>query len=284
MKETGYRLLDCGHGRRLEELGGVVVSRPAPAADFAPGLGDVVWRRAGLAFDRGRGWEGGAPEEWSVASGGVRLLLRPAAQGQIGMFPEHAAVADRVVELIAALFPAGPLAALNLFAHTGLLSLRLAAARSGISVAHVDAARSAVRQAGENAALSGLEDAGIRWLVDDALEFMQREIRRGRNYNVIAADPPSFGRAGKGRREWKLERDLPEFLETAARLFPPGAGLFCLTCHSGGWTAGRLSAIVRDAFPGWTVESGALELRSAAGGKNLPAGIAAYAWKKDGPG
>ncbi len=284
MNGAGHRFLDCGGGRRLEEFGGVVVARPAPAAAFAPGLDAAAWRGARLSYTRERGWEGDVPDGWRMdMGGGVCMALRPAAGGQVGVFPEHAAVAEDAARRIGALFAGRAFSALNLFAHTGLLTLRLAGL-SGVDadVAHVDSARVSVRAARENAILSGLENARVRWLVDDARVFMRREARRGRRYSFIAADPPSFGRGEKGGRGWKFDRDIGAFLGDAARLFGEGPGLFCLTCHSGGWNADRLAGAAGRAFPGkdgWAVEAAGLALRSAVGGRELPAGAAAYVWR-----
>lgn len=275
-RRAGYRFLDCGEGRRLEDLGGVVVSRPAPAAAHGRGLGEDVWRAAALSFERGGGWRGAAPAEWTVDMAGVRMALRPAAGGQVGVFPEHAAVAERLAGMVAAGSRDGGTRILNLFAHTGLATLRLAGLR-GVEVTHVDAAAAAVRTARENLALSGLSEATVRWLVDDAMTFMGRETRRKKSYRMIVADPPSFGRGGGGRREWRFGRDLPGLLETAARLFAPGPGVFCLTCHSEGWSRGEMAATVKDAFPGWNVESDELSLRSSTGGRSLSSGMAVYA-------
>jgi 23S rRNA (cytosine1962-C5)-methyltransferase len=281
VNRESYRFLDCGTGRRLEELGGVVVSRPAPAAAGRPGLGDAAWAAASLRFERGGGWEGDAPPDWRCRFGDAVLALRPAAQGQIGVFPEHAAVADQAAALLDSLFPGQPAKALNLFAHTGLATLRLAA-RPGTEVAHVDAAPASVKMARENAGLSGLSDAKVRWLVDDAVRFMRREARRGNGYQLVMADPPSFGRAGKGRDEWKFDRDVPGLLADAAGLLR-GGGVLCLTCHSTGWTVARAVGAVRDAFSGWKVEGEDLRLTSAVGGNALSAGLAVYAWREPQP-
>lgn len=276
-KPSGYDFLDCGNGRRLERLGGVIVDRPAPAAAFPPGLPPERWREASLSFSRETGWLGTAPGDWQAAFEGVRLGLRPASQGQVGVFPEHVIVCDR---LDAVLDADGAnrdeVRILNLFAHTGLATLRLAS-RGNVAVAHIDAAPAAVRQAKENAALSGMEKAPVRWLVDDALTFMRREVRRGNRYHLILADPPSFGRSGKGG-EWKLDRDLPALLEYASALLAPDAAGMCLTCHSEGWSGDKLAGLLRMAMPQLgRIEMGDLPLRSHEGGRTLRTGMAALA-------
>lgn len=275
MSASDYEFLDCGNGRRLERLGGVVVSRPAPGAAGRRGLPDAAWNRADISFDREKGWKGAAPGDWRVELDGVCLGLRPAAGGQIGVFPEHAQVAAKALAEMEKLFAAGErIDALNLFAHTGLATLRLAS-REGVAVTHVDAAGAAVRMAKENAALSGLADRPVRWLVDDVLEFCRKDERRGRRYGVIVADPPAFGRGGKGR-EWKLERDFPELLGLLGKLLGK-PGLLCLTCHREGWTAGTAARSVRGAFGGrMKIDARELTLGSGGKGETLRAGVAVY--------
>lgn len=270
---TAYALVDCGHGRRLEQLGGILVKRPAPAAQFPPALNSAVWDKATLEFSREHGWQGNAPADWRVTLGGVTMALRPANGGQVGIFPEHAAVAASVLTRLGSAIPEARV--LNLFAHTGFGSLRLAQAGAA-EVTHVDAAGAAVRTARDNAVLSGLEAAPVRWLVDDAATFMRREIRRSRQYEAIMADPPSYGRSGKN--EWKLARDLPELLGLSAALLRDKGLLFCLTCHSEGWDGEQLAALVRRALPDWkrpTAE--ALALPAPGGGHSLPAGWVVFA-------
>lgn len=271
-----YAFLDCGHGRRLERFGGATVSRPAPAALAAPRLGTREWDGATLTFERGTGWKGEPPPDWSASFGSVTLQLRPAAQGQIGVFPEHAAVCDRLDVALDA-FSGDNLRALNLFAHTGLATLRLAAHGKIAETIHVDAAAAAVRQARENADVSELADAAVRWLVDDALSFLRRDVRRGRRYDVVLADPPAFGRSKKGG-EWKLERDLPALLDSIRNLLPRDRALLCLTCHREGWRDEDLRRSVRSAIPELDrVEIFPLRLAPGSGAEALNAGFACLA-------
>lgn len=266
----GYAFLDCGDGRRLERMGGIVVARPAPAAIWRRRLPDAAWNAADLSFDRRSGWRGTAPDGWRMRLGGVVMALRPAAAGQVGAFPEHAAVAVKILSLP---FPEErPIRALNLFAHTGLTTLMLAASPLPFETAHVDGAPASVKQARENAALSGLADRPVRWLADDALGFMRREVRREKRYDVVVADPPAFGRGGKKGGEWKLDRDLPTLLGLARELLREG-GTLAVTCHSEGWEDGRLSEAVRDYAGARNVAEEPLALRpEAGGGAALPCG------------
>ncbi len=269
-----YSLVDCGGGRRLERFAGVLAARPAPGAAAPAALPPEAWREAELEFTRRDGWRGVAPPDWRVRFGAAVLNLRPGAGGQLGVFPEHAAVADRLDKLLdESPPPAGGWRILNLFAHTGLATLRLAARPGVAALAHVDAAPASMRLARENAAASGLGRAPIRWLVDDVPAFVRREIRRGRTYHLVVADPPAYGRAGKGG-EWRLERDLPILLENAAALLAPETGALCLTCHSGGWDGGRLAGAVKAVMPAAArLEGMELELKPESGGRGLAAGF-----------
>jgi 23S rRNA (cytosine1962-C5)-methyltransferase len=246
---TDYELLDAGDGRRLERLGSRVVDRPAPGAVDRRLADMLAWRRADLRFDGARGWFGEdvAMEPWAVSIDGLAMELRPTASGGLGLYPEHAAnlawVADRIEERTVA--GEAPPQVLNLFAHTGLVTL--AAARAGTSVAHLDASRGAVDWARTNAALSGLDDRPIRWLVDDALGFVAREARRGRRYDGIVLDPPSFGRAG--RRQWRLVDELSSLLEACASVAATDAFLL-LTAHTTGLDGNVLAGALAAAVPG----------------------------------
>ena len=260
----------------MERFAGITVSRPAPAAREKPALPRDAWEAADLRFDRDKGWRGNAPAEWLVEFGPAMLRLALSAGGQLGVFPEHV----RVAELLTAWLKRPPLAAgrraANLFAHTGLLTLWLAASPKMLETVHVDAAAGAVRRARENARLSGLERATVRWLTEGAPQFLAREARRNRQYDLIAMDPPAYGRDGRGG-DWKLERDLPGLLELAGRLLAPG-GIVSLACHRRNLSASTLSALVEEGIPGLReIKTIPLILGSEAGGAALLAGQALLA-------
>jgi 23S rRNA (cytosine1962-C5)-methyltransferase len=246
---SSYSLLDAGDGRRLERFGSRTVDRPAAAASGTRRGDFHSWRRADLRFDPGGGWFGdaGAKEPWTTVIDGLTLELRPTASGGLGIYPEHAAnlswLTDRVRERAGTGHE--PPQVLNLFAHTGLLSL--AAARAGATIAHVDASKGAVDWARRNAELSGLADRPIRWLVDDAAAFVAREARRGRRYDGIVLDPPSFGRAG--RRQWKLETELPALLAGCRSVVADDAFVL-LTAHTTGLGGSDLLGALQEAFGG----------------------------------
>jgi 23S rRNA (cytosine1962-C5)-methyltransferase len=260
-----YELIDVGGGARLERFGVHVTDRPYPAA-----TGDRArperWNEADLRFDRDRGWTGPAApaSPWPVEVGGVTLELRTTDSGQVGLFPEHLATLDWLRGCINRRTGLGRApTVLHLFAYTGLATL--AVAQAGARVAHVDGARSAVAWARHNAGLSGLADRPIRWLVDDALAFSAREIRRGRRYDGIVLDPPSYGHAG-GRR-WQLAEHLPTLLVTCASLVPSD-GFVLLTAHTEGLAPDDLAGALHEALPGAVtgrVEAGELAIETSDG-------------------
>ena len=240
-ERTDYELLDAGDGRRLERFGARVVDRPAPTAMHGA-LARERWRGADLRFDPGGDWTGPG-DPWAIEVAGLTLELRPTASGGIGFYPEHVANLDWLAAQVASRAGVRLPSLLNLFAHTGLATL--AAARAGAAVAHVDGARGAVAWARRNAALSGLEDRPVRWLVDDAAGFVAREARRGRRYDGIVLDPPSFGRAG-GRR-WRLADELPALL-AACRAVAEAGAFVLLTAHTTGVAGEDLAAELDAAF------------------------------------
>jgi 23S rRNA (cytosine1962-C5)-methyltransferase len=243
-----YELLDAGDGRRLERFGRVIVDRPAPAAVLAR-RAPAAWDEADLRFDRDRGWStrsGRSIGTWPIRIGGLVLELRPTASGQLGLYPDHLASLPWLEAQVArdrATSGSRP-EALNLFASTGLATLALASA--GAEVVHVDASRPTVRWARANADASGLTSRPIRWIVDDALAFCRREVRRGRRYDVIVLDPPSYGHgpSGRGRR---LDEELGLLLAATASILRP-LGSLLVTTHTPGLDAAWLARLVRDAL------------------------------------
>ena len=264
-----HELLDLGDGRQLERFGQVVLDRPCPAAAWHSARDGAAWASADARFDREAGgsgtWvaAGGLPVPWPVQLEGLTLEVRLAASGQVGVFPEQVSVWSWLRAWVAGAVgavgaageadehtaegadegstrrpnPAAP-EILNLFAHTGAASL--ASAAGGARVVHVDAARPALAWARRNAALSGLAEAPIRWIVDDALGFVQRELRRGRQYTGIVLDPPSYGHGTAGGT-WRLETDLAPLLEACAGLLTEGPAFLVLTAHTPAFDPDRLA-------------------------------------------
>lgn len=230
-----YELLDVGGGARLERFGKHVVDRPAPGA-----LGERrmpgAWREADLRFDRDRGWSGPAAGAgpWLVTLEGLNVELRPTDAGQVGLFPEHMA-------MLPWLLGRRSRRALHLFASTGVVTLALA--RGGAAVTHVDASRPAVAWARRNAELSDLADRPVRWIVDDAPAFVRREARRGRRYDGLVLDPPTYGH-GPGGAPWSMDA-LPGLLATCRGVLEPGASVL-LTAHTPGYDGDHLADLLAD--------------------------------------
>jgi 23S rRNA (cytosine1962-C5)-methyltransferase len=265
MQASGdYELIDFGGGARLERFGARTVDRPHPAALGA--RADIAaWSAADLRFDRDRGWTGPAATDgsWPIEVDGLSLELRPTDAGQLGLFPEHLAMVPWLRDRIAARgneqaardAPMPP-AVLHLFAYTGLATLALADA--GAAVTHVDSARPTVAWARRNADLSALGDRPIRWIVDDALAFAEREVRRERRYDGLVLDPPSYGHGPAGQ-PWRLGEQLDTLLDTSVAMLRRDAFVM-LTAHTPGFDGDRLAALLSGAFarPAAGIERGEL--------------------------
>ena len=208
-----YELLDCGGGQKLERWGRKLLVRPDPQAIWESDHQNPGWRKANARYLRsqsgGGHWEKRElPESWQVRYRDLMFQVKPMNFMHTGLFPEQAVNWDFAMDQIRR---AGrPVRVLNLFAYTGAASV--ACAKAGAEVCQVDAARGMVAWAKENARLSGLSDAPIRWIVDDCGKFVEREIRRGRHYDAIIMDPPSYGRGPSGEI-WKLEENLYPFVK-----------------------------------------------------------------------
>ena len=268
--QPAYELLDAGDGRRLDRFGDRRVDRPAPATMWPARLPESAWAAADLRFDRGAGWSGRTLRPWTVAVDDLTLELRPTDAGQVGLFPEHLVFRDW---LLGALAGRTEPQVLNLFAATGATTLALA--RAGARVTHVDASRPAVGWARRNAELSGLADRPIRWIVDDARAFVEREDRRGRRYDGIILDPPSFGHGPRGSR-WELAEALPGLLYACAAIAADDVFVL-LTAHTTGLDPDDLGDALIDAFepvPGADITTETIE-QVATSGALLPLGAAA---------
>lgn len=213
-----YELIDCGRGEKLERWGNEILVRPDPQAIWNTPRVNRGWKKHDGRYIRsktgGGHWEKDSlPGSWNITYGNLTFKVGPMNFKHTGLFPEQAANWDFAGEMIRG---AGrPISVLNLFAYTGGATIACAAA--GASVCHVDAAKGMVSWARENAKLSHLEDAPIRWIVDDCGKFVDREIRRGRRYDALIMDPPSYGRGPSGEI-WKLEENLYPFLEKVVQV------------------------------------------------------------------
>ena len=287
-----YQLLDSGHGEKLEQVGPYVLRRPDPQAMWRPRLPESEWRqRAQLAFvretDRGGRWErgpGGAevPESWVVEHAALgdrvcRFRLRPTPFKHIGLFPEQAPnwrwTAERVAELQAASGQAPRL--LNLFAYTGAATVLASAA--GAKVTHVDSSKPAMRWARENAELSELPGDAVRWIQDDALTFVRREVKRGKQYEGVLLDPPPYGRGANGEK-WEFEDQITGLLEHVQALLAPGPAFVLLSCYAVGTTPLAFANMLGDLGPA-QVEAGELALPHHDSERLLPAGLCGRWWR-----
>ena len=255
-----YELLDSGDGRKLERFGKYVLARPCSQAMWRPCKSAAEWEHADASFDRedGNRWHGRSnlPKEWQIETAGIRFKLGGTDFGHLGIFPEQRAQWRWIKDRVSAARPSG-LKALNLFAYSG--GSTMAAALGGAEVCHLDASKGMVEWARENARLNGLADHPIRWIVDDAHKFMKREIRRGRKYDAIILDPPTFGR-GAGGEMYKIERDLKDTLELVKDLLSEKPSFVLFSSHTPGLSQIVAENILSQLFPSAKLESGEMLL------------------------
>jgi len=288
-----YHLLDFGKGRKLEQLGGVLLNRPSPPAEpFTTQESFSRWKQAVGEFRRSEGLKGSwkwkkfpAPQSWKLETSHFSLILKPTEVGHLGVFPEQEPNWEWIYEQTKYfLARRSTFRVLNLFAYTGGSTLAVAAAMreagktsadvENFCVSHVDSAKNIVQWARGNAEASGLADAPVRWIGEDALKFVQRELKRGRKYDAVILDPPSYGHGTKGE-VWKLEQNLPELLDLCAELIEDSPAFVLLTAHSPGLDARGLARLLREHFPPQArCEFYPMELKTASG-RVLPSGEAA---------
>ena len=230
-----YELLDSGEGAKLERFGSYTFVRPEHHAVWKRSLPPETWQSAHASFQATTGEETGGrwqirkavPEVWNMLYKNLTFKAHFSSSRHLGVFPEQAAHWDWMADRIRS---AGrPVRVLNLFGYTGLASL--AATEAGAQVTHVDAAKKSVNWASENLALSGLDDRNVRWIVDDAVKFVEREARRGSRYDGIILDPPKFGRGPKGE-VWQFFDLLPSLLQTCRGLLTQKPLFLALTAYA----------------------------------------------------
>ncbi len=229
-----YALLDSGDGRKLERFGPYTFVRSEPRAMWRPALAVRNWDAADAVFHLTGEESGGdwyfrrkLPATWSLKYKGLCFEAQATSSRHMGVFPEQAAHWDWIAGQIKAV--RRPVRVLNLFGYTGLATL--AAAQVGAEVTHVDAAKRAITQARRNQELSGLTERPIRWIVEDALKYIQREVRRGSRYDGLILDPPKFGR-GAGGRVWEFFEHFPELLDTCKELLSPKPLFVVITAYA----------------------------------------------------
>ncbi|MBD5118373.1 MAG: SAM-dependent methyltransferase [Clostridiales bacterium] len=270
-----YELLDCGRGEKLERWGDKLLVRPDPQAIWNTPRNHRGWKKHDARYARsntgGGQWaDKSVPQRWQVHYKDLTFNVGLMNFKHTGVFPEQAANWDFAREQIQ---NAGrPISVLNLFAYTGGATIACAAA--GASVCHVDAAKGMVQWAKDNARSSGLEDKPIRWIVDDCAKFVEREIRRGRRYDAIIMDPPSYGRGPSGE-VWKLEENLYPFVELVAGVLSDEPLFVILNSYTTGLAPSvltyMLQTVIGGKFGGRTV-SDELGLPVTQTGLALPCG------------
>lgn len=238
--EDSYALLDSGAGRKLERFGRFVLSRPCSQAVWTPQLSEAEWKRADAVFMREGDTKWTFPsrsiaETWHVEVSGIRFKISPTDFGHLGIFPEQEDFWSWIQTTIqeAKQKRKEEIHVLNLFAYSG--GSTLAAAKAGAHVCHLDASKGMVTWARENAALNHLEAAPVRWIVEDVGKFLLREVRRGRRYDAIILDPPSFGRGSQGE-VFKIEEHLLEILKQCRALLSDRPLFILFSCHTPGFT------------------------------------------------
>lgn len=241
-----YELIDADAGERLERWGDIILIRPDPQIIWSGNRSDKRWKSADAIYHRSKSgggyWETlkKVPDVWSIKYKELTFRLKPMGFKHTGLFPEQAVNWDLAAKLIKN--ADRQLSVLNLFAYTG--GATAACLKAGAKVTHVDASKGMVQWAKENAAASGLSDNPVRWLVDDCLKFVKREVRRGNKYDAVIMDPPSYGRGPDGE-VWKLEQQLEELLTETGKLLSDNAVFFFLNSYTGGLSPSILNYMVR---------------------------------------
>ncbi len=279
-----YKLLDSGNGRKLEQAGKYRLVRPALNAFWAPSLPEQEWRKADGIFTRNSGsgggkweWKGKVPEQWELAWGGLSLLVKPTSFGHLGFFAEQKDNWQWLRETCNNLHNPETL---NLFAYSGGASLAMA--QGGAKVTHIDSSKGMNDWGMQIRKLNpDIPETSVRWIAEDVFKFVKREIKRGRKYNGIVLDPPSFGRGTQGQ-VWKLEDDINNLLEICKEITDTSKPYFILfSCHSQGFTPLSLRRILASVFTEKAeFSTGEMTVPESAPGKVLPAGFYVRMTKK----
>lgn len=271
-----YELLDSGDGEKLERYGKYTFRRPDPQALWQKNLSEKEWNNSHFSFRRD-GKKGdwivapGVPERWQIDFGTLKFWIRPTAFKHTGLFPEQLPNWEWMQKVITS-SKRKEIKVLNLFGYTGGASL--ACAKAGASVVHVDGSKVAIGWGKDNAALSGLSEKPIRWILDDAREFVRREIKRGNKYDGIILDPPAFGH-GPNKELWKIEEHLPDLLKMCGEVLSDAPLFFLINGYASGYSAiayeNNLTPMLEQY--GGSFEKGELTIEESKTGRLLPCGI-----------
>lgn len=269
-----YRLLDTGNKLKLEKIGGILVIRSEPRAWWKRRLPKTEWEKAQAVYDTedAKEWilKEKIPREFTVFLEQLTIKLKFVKSSKhIGIFPEQT---DQWKFIRERLQGREGMSVLNIFGYTGIASL--ISAQSGAKVTHVDGSKTALAWARENQELSGLQELPIRWILDDALDFIKREVKRGNRYDGIIMDPPSFGRGPKGQ-VWKVEEDLPQLLTLCKELFTETPLFLIINMYSTELSSISLGNLVSETVDGLkgSLECGELGIKEDGGGRVLSLSI-----------
>lgn len=281
-KWKDYEVIDCSRGEKLERWGKYLLVRPDPQVIWDTPKQEKGWKRMNGHYHRsskgGGEWEFfDLPQEWTIhyplpINKELTFHLKPFSFKHTGLFPEQAANWNWFSTLIADAVKSGrPVKVLNLFAYTG--GATIAAAAAGASVTHVDASKGMVTWAKENAVSSGLKDAPIRWLVDDCVKFVEREIRRGNHYDAIIMDPPSYGRGPKGEI-WKIEESVYPLVQLCSQILTDNPLFFLINSYTTGLQPAVLSYMMHTVLGKYngTITAEEIGLPVSSNGLVLPCG------------
>lgn len=283
-KYVDYELIDASSGERLERWGDIILIRPDPQIIWNTEKKDKRWKQAHARYIRssqgGGKWQvyKDLPARWNIKYGDLSFNVRTMGFKHTGVFPEQAVNWDFVADIIRN--SERQLNIINLFGYTGCATL--SALNAGAKVCHVDASKGMVQWARDNAVESGLADKPVRWLVDDCIKFVNREIRRGNKYDGLIMDPPSYGR-GPGGEVWKLEEQVYSFIELCSQLLSDDAKFLVLNSYTAGLSPSVmkyiLSSVIVPKFGG-RVTCDEIGIPVTASGLVLPCGSTAI-WQKD---
>lgn len=283
-----YEVIDCSNGEKLERWGDYTLVRPDPQVIWNTEKKHRGWKKRNAHYHRskkgGGEWEFfDLPKQWQIHYKELTFNLQPFSFKHTGLFPEQATNWDWFSELIHNRKKQNPnkeIRVLNLFAYTG--GATVAAAKAGASVTHVDASKGMVTWAKENAVSSGLKEAPIRWIVDDCVKFVEREIRRGKTYDGIIMDPPSYGRGPKGEI-WKIEEKIHSFISLCTQVMSDDPLFYLVNSYTTGLQPAVIAYMMNTEIVkqfGGKVSSDEIGLPVTESGLVLPCG-ASGRWQKD---
>lgn len=284
-KQKDYELLDSGLGEKLERYGDFIFVRPDPEALWSKKLPSNTWDKASFKFVRNGNrtkWitKEGTPKSWNILFGDLTFAIKPTSFKHTGLFPEQLLNWRWMEKLIKEKKDSykEPITVLNLFAYTG--GATLACARAGAEVCHVDGSKTAVAWARENAELSGLKDAPIRWIIEDCIVFLKREIKRGRRYDAIIMDPPSFGHGPKDEL-WKIEESFLELMNLCKEILSDEPLFVLINGYTAGYSPITYENNLKEMIEGKSglIEIGELAIEESSSARLLPCGIFAR-WQR----